>query len=202
MRCTSHPGRPARCAGLAVLLFFAGPSQRAAAAEDLSVSARSVGPVVAIDARATIRAPLRLIWETLTDYDHLASFIPGITSSRVIGRQGDRTLIAQSGVADILFFKYPIEIVGESTPRPPFAIDLRLVSGNLRRLDGHYRIDPVGAGDERYVLRWNGLIEPSIALPGVIELPLLRANVSDQFAGMVKEIERRAAAAAASGVVD
>ena len=29
-------------------------------------------------ARATLRAPLDVIWQTLTDYDHLAEFIPAL----------------------------------------------------------------------------------------------------------------------------
>jgi hypothetical protein len=43
------------------------------------------------------------------------------------------------------------------------------------------------------VFRWSGIVERAISLPLVITVPLMRANVSDQFRGMVIEIERREA---------
>ena len=47
-------------------------------AQDAAVDAEVQGNALVINAHATIRAPLPLIWHTLTDYDHLAEFIPGM----------------------------------------------------------------------------------------------------------------------------
>ena len=41
------------------------------------------------------------------------------------------------------------------------------------------------------MLHWTGVIEPESSLPAFIGVPLLRRNVSEQFRGMVREIERR-----------
>ena len=57
-------------------------------AEQVSVEASRHGTAVAIKARATIKAPYTLIWQTLTDYDHL-EFIPGMAKSHVIERRGN-----------------------------------------------------------------------------------------------------------------
>jgi hypothetical protein len=43
------------------------------------------------------------------------------------------------------------------------------------------------------VLTWSGLIEPERPLPPLIGELVMRANVTDQFRGMVEEIERRQA---------
>ena len=56
----------------------------ARSAEDAAVEARLQGNALAITAHATLRAPLPIIWDTLTDYDHLAAFIPGMKTSRVL----------------------------------------------------------------------------------------------------------------------
>ena len=77
-----------------------------------------------------------------------------------------------------------------STERPYHGIDVHLLQGNLRRLDGGYRIEPQPDGSTE--LTWSGLIEPDTPLPGFIRTALLRRNISEQFAGMVREIERRA----------
>ena len=67
---------------------------------------------------------------------------------------------------------------------------MHLLQGNLRRLDGAYRIEPKPDGTTELI--WTGLVEPDTPLPTFIRNPLLRRSISDQFAGMVHEIERRA----------
>jgi ribosome-associated toxin RatA of RatAB toxin-antitoxin module len=165
----------------------------AAGAEQVSIEASRQGTAVAIVARATIKAPYALIWQTLTDYDHLSEFIPGMAKSHVIERRGSAAIVEQTGDAGLMFFAYPIEVVVESLEKPPAVIGIRVLSGNLKQLDGAYLIEKTGAKDDEFVLRWSGLIEPAISLPPFITVPLMRENISDQFLGMVKEIERREA---------
>ena len=162
-------------------------------AEQVSVEASRQGTAVAIEARATIKATHTLIWQTLTDYDHLSEFIPGMLTSHVIGRRGSAAIVEQTGKAGFLFFTYPIEVVVESREEPPGFIGMRVLKGNLKQLDGGYRIEKTGGKDEKYVLRWSGIIERPALLPLFITVPLMRANIADQFRGMVKEIERREA---------
>ena len=162
-------------------------------AEQVSVEASSQGTAVAIKARATIKAPYALIWQTLTDYDHLSEFIPGMMTSHVVERRGSAAIVEQTGKAGFLFFTYPIEVVVESPEEPPAFIGIRVLKGNLKQLDGGYRIEKTSYKDDEFVLRWSGMIEPSISLPLFITVPLMRANISDQFRAMVKEIERREA---------
>jgi len=157
---------------------------------DISVVATSHDSAVEITAHAVVDAPAELIWQTLTDYDHLASFIPGLVSSRVVSRHGAQLVIEQKGGARWWFFSYPIRVTVSSYERPFQGIEVHLLQGNLRRLDGSYRIEP--RPDGRTELTWSGLIEPDTPLPAFIRTPLLRASISDQFAGLVREIERRA----------
>src|ERR1039457_7315464 len=91
----------------------------AVGAEQMSVDASRQGTAVAIKARATIKAPYALIWQTLTDYDHLSEFIPGMVKSHVIERRGNTAIVEQTGEARFLFFTYPIEVVVESPEEPP-----------------------------------------------------------------------------------
>jgi ribosome-associated toxin RatA of RatAB toxin-antitoxin module len=203
--CLSHrwnPGsRAARirqyCTAGALLALVAGIGAPQAA-EQVSIEASSRGSAVEIEARATIRAPYALIWQTLTDYDHLSDFIPGMKKSHVIDRRGNAAVIEQSGKAAILFFDYPIEVVIESLEKPPAFIGVRVLKGNLKQLEGGYRLEKIADTRDEFVLRWSGLIEPSLPVPLFISMPLLRANIRDQFRGMVREIERREALRAAS----
>lgn len=185
----------------ALLLMHMGTTACAHAAGDamtknpLSVEASRSGDAVQVNVRTTIKAPLGLIWNTLTDYDHLAQFIPGMKKSRLIERQGSKVVIEQSGFAHLWFFRFPIEVMVEATEQPSSSIQVRLLKGNLKRLEGHYEIEKIA--DDHYALRWSGTIEPGIAVPGFLATDLMRKNISEQFLGMVHEIERRAALAEA-----
>lgn len=163
-----------------------------ACADNVDVSAHAVnGAGVEVHARATLSAPHELIWQTLTDYDQLSSFIPGMHKSRVVQWRGRSVLVEQEGVARFLLFSVPISVTVESLHHPPGFIAVRLVKGNLRQLEGGYRIDRVAEGEERFVLRWSGVIEAETGLPQLIGVPLMRASIAEQFLGMVAEIERR-----------
>lgn len=162
-----------------------------AGAQEVAVDAQLKGNALAVSAHATIHAALATIWHTLTDYDHLAEFIPGMKTSRVLQRRGGTVTVEQVGEAKLLIFHYPIAVVVQSDEHYPATVGVRLVSGNLRQLAGAYRIENIPGTPDQFVLHWDGIIEPELALPAFITAPGLRETVSDQFRGMVREIERR-----------
>ena len=178
---------------MAVLLAVQAAPGRAA--EDLSVEAERRGERVDVRARALLAAPAALVWEVLTDYEHLPRFIPGLAKSVVRSRDGDRLLVEQSGEARFLIFSFPIEVRLEVTERPPQSISSRAVAGNVRRMTGRYEIQP-DADHGTVLLRYFGEIEPDFKLPPLIGVAALRSTVTEQFTAMVAEIERRAGEAA------
>ncbi|MEX2240642.1 MAG: SRPBCC family protein [Burkholderiales bacterium] len=160
----------------------------ASAAEGLSVETMRRGSAVEVRAYALIEAEYGTVWSTLTDYEHLSEFVPGMSSSRVLEHRGNTWIVEQRGVTRFLFFSHPVEVTVIATARPPQALDVRLLKGNLKRLDGGYRVEQARGG--KIALRWIGLVEPQ-ALPPLLGELVMRANIRAQFAGMVREIERR-----------
>ena len=65
-----------------------------------------------------------------------------------------------------------------------------MLKGNLKRLEGAYRIEP--QADGRILLIWNGTVE-AMSMPPLLGELVMRSNIEDQFRGMVREIERREA---------
>ena len=172
-------------------MFLAVFSAAAAAAADIEVKTTRHGDLIEVRARATIHAPLSVVWGTLTDYEHLSDFIPGLKTSRVVSRVGATTTVEQSGEARFLFLSVPIEITLESTERPP-NIEVRRIAGSVRYLQGRYETR-VSADQAQVQLRWVGAITPETDLPPMIGEALMRLSIEQQFAGMVREIERREA---------
>jgi len=185
--------RALRLVALLLLPLAAG----GALADNVSVETQRRDGALQVICRAQLDVPAELAWQTLTDYDHLADFVPGMQSSRVISRKGPLSVVEQVGAARFLFISVPIEVTLASTEHPPDTIEARMTKGNLKRLEGVYRIEPQAGG--RVQVSWNGLIEAESMPPLIGEL-LMRSAIEDQFRGMVREIERREALRHARGV--
>lgn len=162
----------------------------ASGAEEITIDTQRRDSAVEVRASARVAARYDMVWRTLTDYDHLADFVPGMRTSRVLERRGNTWVVEQRGETRFLFLSYPVDVTVLATAHPPGALEVRLLRGNLRRLEGGYRVEPLADGTVR--LRWNGLIEPE-SLPPLLGEMMMRATIRDQFTGMVREIERREA---------
>jgi carbon monoxide dehydrogenase subunit G len=161
----------------------------AGAADDLSVEVERSGRSFAVRAAATVAAPAATVWEVLTDYDHLARFIPGLSSSAVQLRVANRVLVEQKGAARFLVFSYPIEVLLEVLESPSDSITSREIGGNLKRMRGRYDLQSAKGG---ILVRYAGELEPGFELPPIIGTLAVRTMVEEQFTAMVAEIERRA----------
>jgi ribosome-associated toxin RatA of RatAB toxin-antitoxin module len=188
--------QPWRTSSIALALFTAAQIGAAHAAQDVEIEARRQGDSVEIKAHAQVSAPEALVWQVLTDYEHLPSFIPGIAKSVVRERQGNVLLVEQAGAARFLLFSFPIEVRYEVTEAPQQWVESRAVGGNLRRMNGRYDLEP-GSEPLTVRLRYHGLIEPDFRLPPLVGVAAMRSMAEEQFTAMVAEIERRAAAAGA-----
>jgi ribosome-associated toxin RatA of RatAB toxin-antitoxin module len=185
---------------MAAALLAAAYAAPGSAADDVSIEARRRDDGIEIHARALIAASPALVWQVLTDYERLPSFIPGIAKSVVRQREGNRLVLEQTGEARFLVFSFPIEVRYEVIESPPDWVSSRAIGGNLRRMNGRYELqpDPARKGMEaargRILLRYEGAIQPDFELPPVVGVVALRSMVERQFTAMVAEIERRAGA--------
>jgi ribosome-associated toxin RatA of RatAB toxin-antitoxin module len=177
-------------AKLCYLLFFLPVSALATDAAQIQIATSHKADVVDVKVQAVVAASPQIIWATLTDYERLPEFVPGLKVSKIIERNGPVTTVKQSGVAQFLFFKIPIEVTVESKEVWPI-LEVKRVSGSVKQLQGRYEM--IIAPDSPAVrLIWTGVIEPENSLPPLIGESLMRHSIRDQFTGMVREIERRA----------
>ena len=162
----------------------------ACAAGEVSVEAARKGEFIEVRAHALIEAPIGIVWDTLTDYEKLPEFIPGLKKSRLVSRRGASVIVEQSGEARFLMFSFPIDVTLEALEFPRSSIRVRALSGNFRHFEGGYHLEPE-PGSNRIALRWVGTIIPDVSLPPLIGEVVMRKRIEDQFVGMVREIERR-----------
>jgi ribosome-associated toxin RatA of RatAB toxin-antitoxin module len=174
----------------------------AAAAQQIEVR-RDAGTYV-IRAEAVLRADRRTAWHTVTDYEHLPQFVPGIRRSQVLARSGDdgaeRLLVEHEGELRLLWYAQPVRVWLDVRHRAPARVEARSVlpSGvgrerpTLRDFEGSYSLGVVDAAHTR--LLYEARFEPMQALLPVLGDYLVRRTITEQFRAMVAEIERRAEA--------
>jgi ribosome-associated toxin RatA of RatAB toxin-antitoxin module len=179
---------PALAGVLCLFTFLAAPG--ASAAADVEVHASRSGDTFDVSAEAAFEAEARVAWEVLTDYDRFAEFIPGMHSSRLVSREGDRAVVEQRGEASLLFFHFPIEVRLAIEERAPESIESQAIAGNFRELKGAYRLEAEGS---RLRLQYKGQFTPDFDIPPLIGTMVVRHTLEQRFRAMVEEILRRQA---------
>jgi len=166
----------------------------AAPAQQISIETAGQGDLVTVTASAEMQVDPRTAWNVISDYDHLAEFIPDMRSSRVVLRDGDKLLVEQMGEFGFLFFRQPVEVKLAVVEYPPQRIVAHAVGGNVREMEGRYELEILPSGVVR--LSYFGRLVPEFSLPPIIGRMVVRSVLAKQFTAMVEEILRRGALAA------
>ena len=165
-------------------------------AQDVSIRTVRDGEFVTVSASAVMKVDPHVAWAVLSDYDHLAKFIPDMKSSRVVSRDGNRLRVAQQGDVGFFFYKEQVNVLLEVHEEPPVRITARSIEGNVRQLETRYELHASGAGTR---LDYAGRFVPDFAIPPLIGMPLVNRLIERRFRAMVTEIQRRDALARNAG---
>lgn len=182
-----------------------------AAASPLRVDQDGDGWVLHADVE--LAADVAVVWGTITDYDQLPRFVPGIESSRVLARRpdgaGERLTIEQSGVLRFWFFAQPVRVRLDVHHDPQRAVDARMIppvaqahgtygeanasrgddgSDALRAFEGHYRLTRLAPLRMRLV--YDARLVPQFDAAWLGGLALRRTAVA-QFDALLAEVARR-----------
>jgi hypothetical protein len=167
-----------------LLLLFAFPAW---AKTEVTVN-KSNDDVIHVQAQVFAAASPKVAWEALTDYEHIADFIPDMASSHIVSALGEPLRIEQKGSTSFLFLSFPIEVVFEIDANSSRGLHFHSVSGNLRDMTGDYRVMAVGNGTQIF---YEAQFKPDFWVPPLISAVIMRKQITQQFDGLVKEIERR-----------
>ena len=177
----------------AAALLFGTPSL----AQRVDIETHRRDAAITVEVSAEMQADPRIVWAVITDYDHLARFIPYMRSSRVLQRDAERVVVEQTGELMFLFFRQPVEVKLAVVESPQTRVAARAIGGNLKELEGRYTIESLPSGYTR--LSYSGRLVPDFDVPPVIGRIALQSVMARQFDAMVTEIMRRDAERAAPG---
>lgn len=124
-----------------------------------------------------VRAPARAVWAVIVSCEHAFRFIAGLRHCEVLEDTGDRALVHQ--VVDQGWLMPRYDFVFESLRRPYEWIGVRLVEGNLERMEGAWRFEETAAGTlVEHELR----MRPGSAVPRFLVRRNLEHNMPDLLA--------------------
>jgi hypothetical protein len=166
-------------------LLLALPGMGAAA--EINVQTVRHGDSFEVQATADIEADVAEAWKVLTDYDHLAKYIPGMQESRVVSRDGPNVVIDQSGETSLLFFRFPMRVRLAIEEFPYERIISNAIAGNFKQMNGVYYLQARNGGMH---LRYEGKFTPDFNFPPLVGTLVVRNTVEKRFVAMVREIEK------------
>lgn len=140
------------------------------------------------------RASPAQAWAVMSDYDRLAEFVPDLVSSRVLSRSGSAAIVEQVSRVGIMLMSYVVRMQIRIEEQPMSALDVSLISGDMRHYAAHWKLEPARQGGaDGTLLRLSGELEPQFSLPPMVGQPVVQTNVRQLMEAVVSAIERRSA---------
>lgn len=141
-----------------------------------------------VDASGSVLAPPASVWKTLTTYERMSEFVPDLSSCRVLSRNGNEVIIEQQGVARFLFMNHAIHLVVRALETPPTAIDIDLISGDMRHYESRWNLYPVPeTGGTRIV--FSSRLMPGFYVPGMLGTAMIRGDIERMMAAVLARID-------------
>lgn len=155
------------------------------------------GFTVDVDVRAPV--PRRVAYTVLSDFAHMAAFVPNVEKSEVLSRDGSHLRVQQQGR-----MRYGLFSVGFSSVRDvellPDRILAKGITGTAKHMESELRFETErgdgASGPPETRFHYHAWIVPELGLPPLIGPAAVRHEVAEQFTAMVQEMIRRHAQAA------
>jgi hypothetical protein len=176
---------------------------------EVRLDVRRSGRTFESEATCDLAASAATVWQTITDYDALPRFMPGIRVCRVIeraaaGRGLEDLVVEQRGEFRFLWFEQRLTVqlaIRHEGRRIAHAratkFELGVLKGRaLDAFEGRYEIEPAAG---RVRLHYRSLIVSRFPPPPGIGSVAVRQNLATQLEAVAAEIARRSGAAGAVG---
>ena len=141
-----------------------------------------------VDASGSVQAPPASVWKTLTTYERMHEFVPDLSSCRVLSRNGNEVIIEQQGMARFLFMNHAIHLVVRATETPFTAIDIALISGDMRHYESRWNLYSIPeTGGTRIV--FSSRLMPGFYVPGMLGTTMIRGDIERMMAAVLARID-------------
>lgn len=142
--------------------------------------------------RLRMRVPVRreVALAVLTDFENMENFVPNLSSSRIVRRNGNVYVVAQEGKADFGPFSYRFTSERRIEVLPEGRIRARAVSGTVKAMSSELTL--LAAGPTATLIDYRIESTPDVwLLPSALGVGFLRHELDEQFTAIAREMLRR-----------
>lgn len=170
----------------AMLHALAVPCVAAPAVPEVSVQRH--GRAVVIDVTMTVAVPPAVAWEVLTDFDHMAAFLPNLEQSESQLQDANTYLLKQKGRSRHGLFSFEYDSLRRVELFPFTRIEAHNIAGNIRKMASTTTLAAVAEG---VALHYHAEGEVDFWLPPFFGPAAMRADAEAGFRALAAEMDRR-----------
>jgi len=146
-------------------------------------------------ARVLVTASPQIVWQTLTDYANLYKFIPNMTSSKILESRGNRKVIEQIDSRQVFLISITSRTKLAIQETAQKQIDFRLIDGDLAKMEGYWKIEPVSTAPRRpptqVLITYTVNAQPNGSTPADAFYSIFKESLGDTLQAIKKEIKSR-----------
>ena len=147
--------------------------------------------MVVVDVEVSVATSLQDAWSTMTDYEHMASFVSNLKASQVLRREGNELEVAQSGQTKVAFMTFSFAVTRRIELLPMREIRSELLRGDFKTYSSTTTLT-----DESPHVRivHHGEYMPKAWLPPMIGPAVIEFETRKQYTDFAAEMMRRTTA--------
>ena len=154
---------------------------------------RETDGVYIVTSSFMVAAPASVAREVLTDYDHIARFLPDVQLSRVVERRGTLAVVQQEAVARFMMFSRRIYLLLEVEEEPRLIRFRDRDRRSFERYEGSWRVVEQG---RQVSIAYELRAKPAFDVPEFLLKRLLKRDAQQMITRLQDEIAGRATAPA------
>jgi len=109
------------------------------------------------------------VWQVLTDYDNLSSFIPNLSYSQRLSHPQGGIRLEQIGSQCFLNVKFCARVVLDMIETFPKELKFSMVEGDFRQFEGRWTLEPIVKSQSQLTrLSYDLLVQPPRAMPAAL----------------------------------
>ena len=159
---------------------------------ELKVEVNRVGSVYSLAAEFHSSLTKCAAYRYLTDYE-AAKGLPGVIESNSVRQSSDTVMVDRVADEQVLFLRVRIRSKMEYKELPVDGITFTQLSGDSKRFEGRWHIDPLPQGS---ILRFQGVWEPDTVIPLFVIDHFAKNGLVERFDAIARLAESKKAALA------
>jgi hypothetical protein len=161
----------------------------AAPADTPDISVQEAGGAYMVAARFTVVESDTLVREVLTDYANIPRFMPGVSSSEILQRDGALVRVRQEAVSTFMMFSRRVRLVLDVEEEPGVIRFRDRSNESFARYEGMWTIV---RGANLTEIRYELTAQPAFKVPGFVLRKLLNRDAGIMIDRLRAEITARA----------